>query len=75
MILAAIALLNLTDEGDITLHNDLSKSNTNGCECGAHKVYGKEANLEYLHAFWCPLYLDPNWMTKLKNDMRGRYDN
>ena len=26
-----------------------------GCECGTHKVYGKDAPSFY-HSFWCPLY-------------------
>lgn len=36
------------------------------CDCGASKVYAREPNLEYLHAPYCQLYLDPNWMNKLK---------
>lgn len=38
------------------------------CECGAAKVYAKEPNLEYLHAIYCPLYLDPDWINKLNKE-------
>jgi hypothetical protein len=26
------------------------------CECGAHKIYGHEPNVRFLHSDWCQLY-------------------
>lgn len=42
------------------------------CDCGASKVYAREPNLEYLHAPYCKLYLDPNWLSKLKSEYNNK---
>jgi hypothetical protein len=44
------------------------------CECGASKVFKDAPNLEYLHSHWCPLYLDPNWLDKLKKEQKDAED-
>jgi len=57
-------------ENSITMaYEDYNKKlSTPKCECGASKVYANEPNLEYLHATYCPLHLDPDWINKLKKE-------
>ena len=50
---------------------DLEHWTSSKCECGANKTYAGYPNLEYLHSYWCPLYLDPNWLDKINKQEKN----